>query len=246
VIVRLLLVLLVATLLATGCASPPRGLEGARDVTDTPPPSAQAEDEVADADVRVDAAGTAHLLVRDRGALREIATFPAGDGEVVHTAVRPGPSDPLTVLVLLRCADPDQGTRYELRYAVEHRDGGLEQLPEHLQVDGGIATVLDVPPLPVWSPDGSALAWVEWNPLGTQLRAVGWDVERTGPASEAVAYRLDEVPPGVQLDGWEDDSDGVAVLTGRRDGERWRIAVEQGPQRLALTRGRPVQAEVVA
>jgi hypothetical protein len=243
VIVRLFLVLLVATLLATGCASPPRGLEGARDVADTPAPSAEAEGAV---DVRVDAQGMAHLLVRDGGALRELATFPAGDGEVVHTAVRPSPSDPLTVLVLLRCADPDQGTRYELRYAVEHHDGRLEQLPEHLQVDGGIATVLDVPPLPVWSPDGSALAWVEWNPLGTQLRAVGWDVERTGPASEAVAYRLDEVPPGVQLDGWEDDTDGVAVLTGSRDGERWRIAVEQGPQRLAVTRGRPVRGEVAA
>jgi hypothetical protein len=185
--------------------------------------------------VRVDAAGTAHLLVADDDPPRELAAVPAHDGEVVHTAVRPSRTDPLTVLVLVRCHDQQAGIRYELRYAVDAGEERLEVLPDHLQMDRGIAAVLDVPPLPVWAPDGSAVAWVEWNPLGTQLRALGWDVEgdRSRPAREAVAYRLDEVPPGVQLDGWEDGDDGV-VMSGRRDDERWRITVDHQPRRLAF------------
>ncbi len=234
---RLLVVLLVVGVLATGCAGLPRTSQGEGAAGSGGGASDGHEDEgTAVVDVRVDAAGTTHLVVTEDARPRELAAVPAGDGEVVHTAVRPGAGDPLTVLVLVRRDDPAAGTRYELRYAVDTGEERLEDLPSHLQVDAGTAIVLDVPPLPVWAPDGSAVAWVEWNPLGTRLRALGWDVEdgRTRPASEAVAYRLDEVPPGVQLDGWEDGDDGDVVLTGRRDGERWRIAVEHERQRLAL------------
>jgi hypothetical protein len=218
---RLLVVLLVVGLLATGCATAPRDAAG----QDAPA-----------IDVQVDAEGTTHLLLHENGPPRELAALPAGDGEVVHTAIRPNRTDPLTVLVLVRCDGGDAGPRYELRYVVDAGEERLEDLPDHLQIDAAIAAVLDVPPLPVWAPDGSAVAWVEWNPLGTQLRALGWDVadQRSRPATEAVAYRLDEVPPGVQLDGWEDGDHGDVVLTGWRDGERWRIAVEPGEQRVAL------------
>jgi hypothetical protein len=230
---RLLVVLLVAGVLVVGCASLPRVPHG-DDRASGPAAAGTAGESVVD--VHVDTAGTTHLRVTDGARPRELASLPAADGQVVHTAVRPSPNDPLTVLVLLRRDDPDDVARYELRYAVDTGEERLEDLPSHLQVDAGTATVLDVPPLPVWAPDGSAVAWVEWNPLGTRLRALGWDVEddRTRPASEAVAYRLDEVPPGVQLDGWEVGDGGDVVLTGRRDGERWRIAVEHDEQRLAL------------
>jgi hypothetical protein len=238
-VARTLVVLLVAGCLAAGCASAPRGPEANDPVGSDPAVSAPAEDLATTIAVEVDAAGTAHLLVTDDEPPRELAAVPADDGEVVHTSVRPSRTDPLTVLVLVRRDDPESGTRYELRYAVDTGEERLEDLPEHLQGDAGTAAVLDVPPLPVWAPDGSAVAWVEWNPLGTQLRALGWDVEddRTRPASEAVAYRLDEVPPGVQLDGWEDGDDGDVVMTGRRDDERWRITVQDREQRLAV--GRP-------
>jgi hypothetical protein len=234
---RPLVVLLVVGVLAVGCASVPRVPHG-DDRANGPAATGTDGDEGASVvDVRVDTGGTTHLIVTDGPRPRELAALPATDGQVVHTAVRPSRrSDPLTVLVLVRRDDPDDVARYELRYAVDTGEERLEDLPSHLQVDVGTAIVLDVPPLPVWAPDGSAVAWVEWNPLGTRLRALGWDVEddRTRPASEAVAYRLDEVPPGVQLDGWEVGDGGEVVLTGRRDGERWRIAVEHDEQRLAL------------
>jgi hypothetical protein len=228
--------LLAAGLLAAGCASAPRAPAQSEPSASVPPVTAPADDDLID--VRVDAAGTSVLLVTDVDPPRRLATVPAAAGEVVHTAVRPGRTDPLTVLVLVRRDDPVLGICYELRYAVDVGQERLEDLPRHLQVDTGTATVLDVPPVPVWAPDGSALAWVDWNPLGTQLRALGWEDEdgRTGPADEAVAYRLAEVPPGVQLDGWEGEADGDLVLTGQRDGERWRIAVEHEPRRVALAR----------
>jgi hypothetical protein len=218
---RLFVVLLAVGLLTASCATVSRG---------------PGEADPFAVDVQIDAQGTTHLRLSDGDPPRELAALPAADGEVVHTAVRPSRTDPLTVLVLVRRDDPGAGIRYELRYAVDAGEERLRDLPDHLQVDAATAAVLDVPPLPVWAPDGSAVAWVEWNPLGTQLRALGWEVDDrwTRPASDAVAYRLDEVPPGVQLDGWEDGEHGVVVLTGWRDGERWRIAVESDEQRVAV------------
>lgn len=232
---HLLVVLLVAGVLAVGCASTPRAqpAEGDR-ARDAAVATGQDEGDAL-IEVRVDRGGTTRLLVTVDDGSRALATLPADDGEVVHTAVRPGGAGPLTVLVLVR-RDDDDGPRYELRYAVDAGEERLEDVPQHLQVDAGTATVLDVPPLPVWAPDGTAVAWVEWSPLGTRLRAVGWEEhdDRTGPASDGVAYRLDDVPPGVQLDGWETGDAGEVVLTGLRDGERWRIAVEPEARRLAL------------
>lgn len=232
---HLLVVLLVAGVLAVGCASTPRVQQAEGDRAADAAVATRPGEAGALVDVRVDRGGTTRLLVTVDDRSRALATLPADDGEVVHTAVRPGDADPLTVLVLVRC-DDDDGPRYELRYAVDVGEQRLKDVPQHLQVDAGTATVLDVPPLPVWAPDGSAVAWVEWNPLGTRLRALGWEVhdDRTGPASDGVAYRLADVPPGVQLDGWETGEAGEVVLTGLRDGERWRIAVEPEQRRLAL------------
>jgi hypothetical protein len=186
--------------------------------------------------VRVDGR-TLVVADEDTGA-RELATLTDEDGEVVHTAVRPGDHDALTVLVLTRVEDEVTGPRYELRYVVETDDGAtaLYWFPWYLQVEEQLTAVLDVPPLPVWAPDGSALAWVEWADDGTQLRAVGWvdDGVSRNPSAEAAAYRLDDVPAGVQLDGWEPGAGSTAVLTGSLEDQRYRIAVDPGEGTIAM------------
>jgi hypothetical protein len=188
--------------------------------------------------VEVSEDGTALVAADPAGHVRPLAELSAADGDVVHVAVRPGEHEELTVLLLTRVTDPAAGARYELRYLVETSDGptALYWFPWYLQVEEQLATVLDVPPLPVWSPDGSALAWVEWADEGTQLRAVGWvdDGVSHNPSADAVAYRLADVPAGVQLDGWEPGEGTTVVLTGRLEGQRWRIAVDPGDGSVAM------------
>jgi hypothetical protein len=94
-----------------------------------------------------------------------------------------------------------------------------------------------VPPLPVWAPDGSGLAWIEWDEDGAQLRTVGWYDHDLGtnPSDEQATYALDGVPPGTQLERWEQAEDGTTELVTRtEDGERWRIRVEAEDASVAL------------
>lgn len=152
------------------------------------------------------------------------------DAHIVHVAVRPVDDGPLTVLVLTR-----DDERFELRY-LDVADGEPSDLfgfPFRLQVDPASASIADVPPIPVWSPDGDRVAWLEWTPQGTRLRTLGWltyDV-RSNPSDERADWELVDVPVGTQLDGWEVDEDGTSVLVSRvAEGERWRIRLEDdGP-----------------
>jgi hypothetical protein len=152
------------------------------------------------------------------------------DGELLHAEVRPGtrPDDAVTVLALARTDG-----RYELRYVT--RAGGvvtdLYWFPSRMQIDPAAASVLDVPTVPVWAPDGSAVAWLEWTAEGTRLRTVGWlDHDAgTNPSDDQATYRLHELPIGSQLAAWEVDPSGTPVLVARdADGDTWRIRLEDG------------------
>ncbi len=166
-------------------------------------------------------------LVDADGATIPVATVE--DDELLTASVRPGGDDPATVLAVTRTTDA-----YELRYAYveDGRTTDLYGFPYRLQVEL-VRDVADVPPTPVWSPDGSAIAWLEWDEDGTRLRTVGWLVHDAGsnPSDDQARYRLDGVPVGIQLEAWEVESDGSSTLTSTVvDGERWRIRLgTEGP-----------------
>jgi hypothetical protein len=195
------------------------------------PSAVQAEDaEVApvdDARVTAEVDGDDLVVVTPDGSTT-VATIEGG--ELVHAAVRPGTTEPLTVLAVARAEG-----RYELRYVnvIDGEPTDLYWFPFRMQVDEDSTSVSDVPPLPVWSPDGDAVAWIEWDQGGTRLRTVGWldHSEGTNPSEEQATYELDDVPVGTQLESWELDEDGTPVLTAEGDGStRWRIRLEgDGP-----------------
>lgn len=156
------------------------------------------------------------------------------DAELLHAAVRPGTPEPVTVLALTR-----QDDRYELRYltVVDGTPTDLYWFPSRLQVAPESAQVTDVPTLPVWAPDGSGVAWLEWDEDGTRLRTVGWldHDEGTNPSDDQATYAVAALPLGTQLGSWELDEDGTAVLVTRgEDDERWRIRLEDGGPIVAL------------
>lgn len=232
--------LLTAALLL-GCSSdgPDRTTSSSPDTSapqpDAPPdaspdaPSGDA-DELVTPDVVVD--GDTLVLVED-GRRRPLATV-GDDEELLHALVRPGDLDPITVLALTRAED-----RYELRYVnvVGDEISDLFGFPWRLQVSDGVVAVADVPTLPVWAPDGSALAWIEWDGDGTVLRTVEWMDHDVGanPSDAQEAYRLGDVPVGSQLEAWELDDDGTPLLRARGDGDDvWRIRIEDGDPIAAL------------
>lgn len=194
---------------------------------DEPPTSSVAEDVSA---ATID--GDDLILVAADGSRTVVATVT--DAELLHAEVRPGASAATTVLALTRTHD-----RYELRYlsVAEGEVSDLYWFPSRLQVDPGSARIVDVPPLPVWAPDGSGVAWLEWDAEGTRLRTVGWFDHDLGdnPSDDQAAYVLDELPLGTQLATWEVDVDGTPVLITHGEGdERWRIRLEAGEPIVAL------------
>jgi hypothetical protein len=177
------------------------------------------------------------LLLLDARGPRAIATVDPDEGEFVHAAVRPGDRDRTTVLALTRVAD-DGRPRYELRYVVDEPTGttDLYWFPWRLQVDDALADILDTPPLPVWSPDGATVAWVEWDADGALLRTVEWrdDGASSNPSDDVAAYRLEGVEPGAQLEAWEVGSDGVPLLRAVEGSTVWRIRLDVGRRAIAM------------
>lgn len=157
-----------------------------------------------------------------------VASLPSSvlEGEAVHAVVRPGRHDLATVLALVRVEGPELAAHYELRYVTVDDEGSaaLSWFPWRLQVHAELVEVLDVAPVPVWSPDGGALAWIDWDRDDTILRIVRWhDGLRVSEPSELVAsYRLRDVVPGTQLDAWHEGDPTVFTATGP-DGERLEI-----------------------
>lgn len=212
-------------LLAVACAGP--------DADDGGQPAAiGSERAVQDDPARAVVEGSDLVLVAADGERSVVASVE--DAELLHAEVRPGDAEWVTVLALTRASD-----RYELRYLTV-RDGEASELywfPSRLQVTPDSVAVTDVPTLPVWAPDGSSLAWLEWDADGTRLRTVGWIDHDLGtnPSDEAAAYALRELPVGTQLASWEHDDDGTPVLVTRGEGDdRWRIRIEEGEPIVAL------------
>lgn len=162
---------------------------------------------------------------------RTLTTVDDIDGIPVHATLRPGGHDEDTVVMLTR-VDDEQSERYELRYLVATEDtvSELYWFPWRLQVAEELPDILDVAPLPVWAPDGSAIAWVEWVEAGTRLRTVGWidEGETRNPSDDSSAYVLRDVPAGVQLETWQVDGGGDPVLIGRQDDQPYRIQLALG------------------
>ena len=165
------------------------------------------------------------------GEPRHLASLQEADGEVLHLSLRPGDHPAEVVLALTRVRD-DRGLRYEFRYLVVDGDEvtDLYWFPWRLQIDEDTANVLDVPPLPVWAPDGDAVAWIEWDANGTRLRTVGWldHEEGSNPSDDTAAYLLARVPPGVQLLEWATAPEGTEIFTARSAGEPLEIRIERG------------------
>jgi hypothetical protein len=225
-LITTLLTLVVLALLASCSAG---DVSGSRD--DGPVSEQQA--------TAVEVLGAELVLVAADGSARTLATLdPDEDGEFVHAALRPGERGTATVLALTRSPDTD-GSRYELRYLVADDEGqtDLYWFPWRLQVVEDLAAVLDQPPLPIWSPDGSSVAWVEWDGEGTRLRTVAWrdDGHTSNPSDDASAYQLEGVPPGTQLESWEVGSDGVPVLRGLEGETIWRIRLDVGRRAIAMS-----------
>lgn len=219
------LALALTALLALSCAGPAADL-------DEQPPAAATDRGAHDAPARAVIEGSDLVLVAADGTRDVVASVQ--DAELLHAEVRPGDAEPVTVLALTRAAD-----RYELRYltVLDGEPTDLYWFPSRLQVTPDSVAVTDVPTLPVWAPDGSSLAWLEWDTDGTRLRTVGWfDHDRgTNPSDEAATYALAELPVGTQLASWEHDEDGTPVLVTRGEGDdRWRIRIEEGEPIIAL------------
>lgn len=185
------------------------------------------------------------LVLREGNDRRVLTRFDDADGTPVHAALRPGDPHEHTVVVLSRvpgrAGDP-LGERYELRYLVATDDAVSELygFPAGQQVAPESPAILDVAPVPVWSPDGDAIAWIEWVEQGTRLRTVGWidDGETPNPSDETAAYALADVPAGVQLEDWRTAADGDPVLLGRQDDQPYRIQLELGGSGTGVTAGR--------
>jgi hypothetical protein len=216
---------LAAAFVVAGCA-PSSGPDDG-DPTTSAPAGTAAQDEADLPSADVD--GQEVVLTTEDGA-RVLAVVDEREGQPVHATLRPGDEDH-TVLVLTRVVEHG-AARYELRYVVTTADevSELFWFPWRLQVDEDTAATLDVAPTPVWAPDGSALAWVEWSAVGTRLRTVGWvdDGTSRNPSDETASYPLDEVPAGVQLHTWERAPDGDTVLVGSLDGQPYRIELDVG------------------
>lgn len=162
------------------------------------------------------------VVLEDGERTRTLARLdPEHDGVPEHVALRPGDHPTDAVLVLARTDE-----RYELRYLVVDGEevSDLYWFPWRLQVDERLSASDDVPPLPVWSPDGATVAWLEWGEQGTRLRTVDWmaDEQANNPSDEARVYRLAGIPEGTQLEHWEGDAEAPTLVA--TDGEvSWRI-----------------------
>ncbi|MCC5950114.1 MAG: hypothetical protein JJT89_16815 [Nitriliruptoraceae bacterium] len=147
------------------------------------------------------------------------------DDEVVAVQARPGDDPARRTLAFVARVDDGFGARDEVGYqhldVVEGRlaPGPAFRLPARLQLSPEARAIDATVPEVRWSPDGDALAWIEWDAQGTWLVTLGWvdDADRRNPSEDRRRSRLLEVPPGTVLDAWTRD-DGEVFLA--RAGEQ--------------------------
>jgi hypothetical protein len=174
------------------------------------------------------------VLVDGEGVRTPLVSLDDPADDIEHVALRPGEHESVTVVALTSTED-----RYELRYLVVDPDEGpspLYSFPWRMQVDQDVAAYADAAPRPVWAPDGSAVAWLEWGEAGTRLRTVGWiDHGRaSNPSDELATYTVHDVPAGAQLQRWEDSRTGATFVA--RDGEvEWHIELGSDDRAVAMS-----------
>ena len=173
------------------------------------------------------------VLVDGEGSRTLLASLQDPAAHVEHVALRPGERESTTVVALTSIDG-----RYELRYLVVETGegpGDLYPFPWRMQVDQDMDPDADAAPRPVWAPDGSAVAWLEWDEAGTRLRTVGWvDHDRTSnPSDELAVYAVEQVPAGAQLQRWEDTRAGPVFVA--HDGEvEWHIELGSRERAVAM------------
>ena len=174
------------------------------------------------------------VLVDGEGDRTPLASLDDPAEHIEHVALRPGKHESLTVVAVTSSED-----RYELRYLVVDADDGpsaFYSFPWRMQVGPDVVSYADAAPRPVWAPDGSAVAWLEWDEDGTRLRTVGWvDHGRTSnPSEELETYMVQEVPAGAQLQRWEDTRAGSTFVAHDGDVE-WRIELGSRDRAVAMS-----------
>ena len=155
---------------------------------------------------------------------------PEGESFYRHATIWPGSTrDEITIVAVSQAEG-----MYDLRWlTLTDGDEGapVQAFPTHHQPDTEMVGAADVVPIPVFSPDGRSVAWLEWNTDGqVSLRTVGWD---GGPgtgrtADDNATFALDELPAGVQLQRWvaaTGDSSQLHVVD--QEGTTWTITVQR-------------------
>jgi hypothetical protein len=182
---------------------PPAPAEDGDMLDDEPAPEPTVEEPIVDApypDFPLLATDGSEIFVVPAHAAHDererIALTSAPDGaEVRAVAVRPGSTaDDLEAAVWV--SDDGGHALHRLRRVA----GDVSFEPFVAPYQGGDDAAPGSRPRPVWSPDGSYLAWVELpadeTASGPRLRTIGWDDgPGTGdPATDDAAFTLDDLP----------------------------------------------------
>lgn len=161
-----------------------------------------------------------------------------GTERILGLAPRPGSLRGLPLVVL-----SEEDGRPRLWWLDE--DGRRRDLPPGLGPAGRLGPEA-VMPVPVWSPDGSHVAWLQGSPGSPVLRVLAWNADgpRQGDQRHSVSSLATGVGAGARLEGWrwqEPGPEGGGLLLVSDD----RPGLYQLQVRRAEGRVRPVSGRLV-